>query len=508
MTYSVLYDRESVSQETAEQPACFADLNLDQVVEAITTPKKEYNLKPFFYTPLHDAEAVRYRQEVFRDLESPALMYYITAFAEQMSRVRRYLGMIEKLDFDDHKRGWLLETVLVYCEAVAQLAHNLSQADVSSRGLKAFREYVTRYVSSIEFQSLWVEAQKVQEALKSIRYCVNIQDGKFSVRAYQEEPDYTLEIERIFAKFRQGAVKEYLADLRDGGGMNHIEAKILEFVARLYPEPFEALRRYYAQHSSFMDSAIHRFDREIQFYVAYLEFIAKIKRQGLPFCYPEVSTDRKEEYVRDGFDLALANVLRDSQRPVVCNDFCLQGPERIMVVTGPNQGGKTTFARMFGQLHYLASLGCPIPAGEARLFLCDQIFSHFEQEEDIRNLRGKLQDDLVRIREILDHATPDSILIVNEIFASTTLDDAVFLSRKIMERLVALDALCVWVTFIDELSRFNEKTISMVGTVDPENPTVRTFRIIRKAADGLAYALSVAKKHRLTYAQIKERIQL
>lgn len=508
MTFrSILCDNAGVPRETAEQPAFFGDLNLDQVIEAITARKQGYNLKPFFYTPLRDVETIRYRQEVMQELEDATLMASIEAFAEKMTVVRRHLALVEKLDFDYHKKGWFLGAALVYCNAVIELAGNLSQADLRSQGLQAFRKYLANYVRSPEFESLRTDAQKVKEGLMSIEYCVIIKSGKFSVRKRERETDYSIEIEKVFEKFRQGAVKNYLVDLPARSGMNHIEAKILEFVARLFPEPFAALDQFCSRHSRFVDETIRTFDREIQFYIAYLEFIADIRRKGLPFCYPQVSTTRREVFVRDGFDLALAHALLDTTTPVICNDFYLQGPERIIVVSGPNQGGKTTFARTFGQLHYLAGLGCPVPGREAGLFLPDQILAHFERAEDIRNLRGKLQDDLVRVHDIVARATPDSILILNEIFASTTLEDAAFLSKQIMGRMMALDALCVWVTFIDELSRLSEKTVSMVSTVDPQNPVIRTFKIVRKPADGLAYALSIAQKHRLTHGQIKERIQ-
>ncbi len=506
--HSILFERteDRREKETLEAPVFFVDVHLDQIIDAITAGRQEYHLQPFFYTSLNDIDAITYRHEILRDLENSTLFENIQSFAQKMRAMRAHLTQADKLYYTYQKERWFLDAVDMYCDAVHRLVHDVTLVDLQSRGFLAFRDYMTNYANSGRFTSLLAETKKLKADLSTVTYCLLIRGNSIKVRTYDAEIDYSVDVEETFEKFKQGAVKDYRAKFSTWPDMNHVEAQILDAVAKLYPDLFSHLADYCAKNGTYLDETMAVFDREIQFYIAYLEYVARFKRKGLPFCYPHMSNQGKEVYNYEGFDVALAYKLMTENASVVCNDFYLQGKERVMVVTGPNQGGKTTFARTFGQLHYLASLGCLVPGKEAQLFLFDRLFTHFEKEENIKDLRGKLEDDLVRIDHILHQATSKSIIIMNEIFTSTTLHDALFLSKKIMENILALDVLCVCVTFIDELTSFSEKTVSMVSTIVPDNPAVRTYKIVRKQANGLAYAVSIAEKYRLTYDDVKERI--
>jgi DNA mismatch repair protein MutS len=492
--------------EIGAQPDFFSDLNLDQVVDAIARGAGEYDLAPFFYDGPLDLDTIVYRQEVMRDLEQTPVLAIIQTFAASMRTVRQCLMAGQPLTFQHEKHRLTLRAVEVYCDAIQTLDTALRSLVLHSRGLTSLRAYVTEYVAAQAFHTLVTETTALVHDLARVRYSLVVKDTSVTVQPFDDMPDFTTVVERTFAKFRRSAVKDYRIAFAATERLNHVETKILERVAWLHPAVFSALDAFCLTHATFLDTRLVRFDREVQFYVAYLAFISPLRRSGLAFCHPQLSDTSHHIESRDAFDLALAATLTAQNGKVITNDFFLRGAERVFVVSGPNQGGKTTFARMFGQLHYLASLGCPIPGSEARLFLYDRLFVHFERAEDIEQLRGKLQDDLIRIRRILDHATSRSIIIMNELFSSTTLTDAVYLSQQVMTRIVASDTLAVCVTFLDGLASFSHKTVSVVSTVDRLDPTVRTFLIERRPADGLAYALAIADKHRVTYSWLTHRL--
>ena len=484
-----------------------ADLNLDQVVKTVAGDREERDLIiQTLSQPPADVATVRYRHEVFRDLEDPGLLRAAGRFAEQMRSVRVHLGQLSKMDSTHQREGWFLDAAVIYCEAVRALAAALTSAPVASRALLAFRDHLAAYVESAPFSGLASDAAARRDELARVMYQIRIKGLRVEVSRYDGEPDYSAEIEKTFERFQQGAAKDYRVRYRTWPGMTHVGAWIAALVARLFPDEFTALREFCQRHAAFQDPVISQFDRELQFYLAYLDYVRPLRSAGLGFCYPELTGDSKEILARDAFDLALAARLVLAGQPVVTNDFHLGGRERVIVVSGPNQGGKTTFARTYGQLHHLAATGCPVPGTAARLFVYDRIFTHFEREEDLSDMTGKLENDLLRIQKALLEATPRSIVIMNEIFTSTTVSDARFLGEKVMTKVIELDLLCVYVTFVDELASMGPTVVSMASTIAPDNPAERTYKVVRKPADGLAFALAIADKHRVTYRQLIGRL--
>jgi len=511
MFHSILFPTREQHEEVRNtgEPACFKDLNLDQIFRPILKAKQEFELEGFFHTALHDPQIIVYRQDVMRELEDDEIRTLFTGFSKTVYDLSRYLQTIRSssggsIDNFLLARGHMLDYADRYCRAVSTLSDGLSELTFQSSGLRGFSHYLATYCASEHFTGLRVHVKRLRDEFSTIEYCMLMKNGTIRVRKYEGQEDCTKQILATFDKFRQGEVKDYRQNLTEEPHATHVEDAVLTMVSKVYKDIFTDLDGFISRYRYFEDETIVRFSQEIQYYLSWLEYVRPLRASGLPFNYPKLCDCAERLYVLDGFDLALAAAIGDR---TVTNDFVLDPPERIIVVTGPNQGGKTTFARAFGQAYYLAALGLCVPGSEASLCLFDEILTHFGREEDLSTLNGKLQDDLVRLHDLLGTATGRSVIIVNEIFSSTMLTDALLLSGHMMDAFAALGAPVVVVTFLDELASHGPQTVSMMSTVKDEDPTIRTFKVVRRPPDGLAYAVHIAERHNLTYERLGRRLK-
>jgi DNA mismatch repair protein MutS len=486
--------------------AALQDLNLDQLVAALARRRPSYDLAPTVTRRLTDPDAVAYRQEVFRDLDRDEVREAVDRFGYAMIRLRRFRSLAASRQAPAERRSWQLHAGRVYVEGVRRLAADLAGLEVQARALTGLRAHLDDLLASAAFRALADDTEQVHAALGTVRYRLHLVPQGIEVeRDDGDEEDLTAALTATFAAFLPAELPVPSDDPRRASALSHLEAQILDRVAALTPETFAALERYAADHPDPEDPTVLAFDRDVQFYLAYLEHIGTLRRAGLPFCEPTVTRERTGPVLRETFDLLLADkLLTEGTRPVG-NDLVLDPPERRVVITGANQGGKTTFARTLGQVHHLASIGCPVPGREARVSLPDRILTHFAREERLADRHGRLQDDLLRMRSLLAASSADSLVILNELFRSTTIVDARVLGGRILDRLGRIGALTVYVTFIDELATGGPDTVSLVATVDPDDPALRTFRVLRRPADGRAHAAALAERHGLTYAAIRAR---
>lgn len=487
------------------EPDCFGDLHLDQIVDSVVGADTD-ELKNFFYIPLHDVAAVTYRHDVFRELQRPEIRNAVEAFVTGMTTMRKRMDRASHLWHHLQRQGWFVYAVQAFCDTITALRDNLMKLDLSARGLTDLAAYVDAYVDSDRFRRLSAETRSVQADLAQIRYCVHIEGRKVHVDTYEGQPDYSADVAATFERFASQANRDYHVQMKDFADMNHVEERVLQCVAKLHPQQFGRLQIFCTQHRQYVDPTIARFDREVAFYLSYLRFMDRVTDSGLRFCYPSISADPGDICADGAFDAALAIKSFRHDITLVCNDFHLEAAERIFVITGPNQGGKTTLARTVGQIAYLGTLGCPVPARRATLTLPDEIYTHFERQETLTTLHGKLDNELQSIHAILATATAASIIVMNESFSSTTVGDSVLIGTEVLQRIIAIGCVAVYVTFLDELASLDPVCVSMVGEVECDDPTQRTFRFTRRRADGMAYAAALAAKYGLSPKELLERI--
>ena len=391
-------------------PPFAVDLHLDEVASALGHGHPDPALQARFFTRLRDPDAVAFRHEVFRDLESPGLRDALAEFAARMHVVREHSRHASAIVHPLERDRWQLEAANEYQAAVSLVAAALEQAAPASRALQAFNTGLRDYVHSETFKTLVADTAQLLADLAGVTYRMRIGDSRLVVGRDTGDADYGAEVQATFARFRRPEASVPLpVDVFRTVDMNPVEIGILERVARLHPAVFGALEAFVAKHGAFLDPGVAGVAADLPFYLGWLDLIRPLQDAGLPFCYPDVSSGDAGFAVHGLFDVALALRRVPPGDGIVVNDLELTDAERLVVVTGPNQGGKTSFARAIGQLHHLASIGVLVPGSAAQVGLGDAVHTLFARAEDPTDLTGRLEAELTRARAILDEVRSGSV---------------------------------------------------------------------------------------------------
>ena len=306
-------------------------------------------------------------------------------------------------------------------------------AQFSERQLRYVEKYISSRITPFAYHNPW--RAQLQAASFRRKYK---QDWYFLHTAILHFCSLLQKLQALFAQFPEIPVplqhlQQLLQALQDPGGI----------VAHLDPKKD---RTYSTPRIVFLDSFFRRhhksdcrelvdafFDLDALFSMAYAQ-------EKWAFQAPEISTTETR--------IAFEGLYHPLLPAATANDFCFQKGEHLLFLTGPNMAGKSTFLKAVGLAVYLAHLGMGVPAAAARMPVFDAIFVNINISDDIAGGNSYFQSEINRINEmavVLQHSER-ALVIVDELFRGTNMEDAVDCAALVIEKLKAWPASCFLVS--------------------------------------------------------------
>ena len=422
-----------------------------------------------------DLDTIHYRQDVLRDcLHEPVTVRELYAVAVEAVTKQRghYLGVLARYpDSVLHDAIEGMTALVGSLRRLRQVADDRGRRFVSE-GWTAFFAMVRRelgddYLALVEAHlddlrlrhGVWLSAA-LGRANKGRRYLLlRAQQRKWTLRDWwrgwfaDAPPAYAFEVHP-----RDEAGARALGELRQRGVS--VAAGALAQAADHVREFFGMLRA------------------ELAFYVGCLNLHDTLVDKGEPTCIPEAfAPDEGGLSCRGLYDVALALTIDGA---VVGNDLDADG-KPLVIITGPNTGGKSTFLRSVGLAQLLMQCGMFVPAAAFAASLRDGVCTHFKREEDAALERGKFDEELSRMSDIVDHTGTRSLILFNEPFAATNEREGSEIARQILAALLERGVRIVCVTHMYELAHgFHERDVGQTLFLRAARQAdgVRTFKLM------------------------------
>nr|WP_083212240.1 DNA mismatch repair protein [Mycobacterium malmoense] len=220
-----------------------------------------------------------------------------------------------------------------------------------------------------------------------------------------------------------------------------------------------------------------RLRTELAFYLGCANLHELLTKASVPLCFPTPAPISQPQF--HCFDLRDMALCLTPTNQAVGNDIDADAKTMIMI-TGANEGGKTTFLRSLGAAQIMMQAGMFVTASSFRANVRDAVFTHFKREEDTTLTHGKLDEELARMSQIADFVGAHSMLLCNESFASTNEREGSQMARDVVSAMVESGVKVAFVTHLYDLAhslsaRRDPTDLFLRAQRRPDG--VRTFRL-------------------------------
>lgn len=280
-----------------------------------------------------------------------------------------------------------------------------------------------------------------------------------------------------------------------------IQKDIAEAAGKLYPAQFAEAEKFADKYRTVISGEIFGYLEELTFIHGILQFTLQAKSKGIPYSFPALS-DKKCIDFKNVYDITL---LKKEGTVIVPNDVSFTEAEPFYYLTGANGGGKTTYIRAVGVASLLFLAGAPVFCEGGEGGLLDGVFTHFPRDERFEG-SGRFFDEKKRVDAILEKENGNSLILLNETFATTGEEKAVECTSELARRLYKSGSFGLYITHQHDIS---ENEIPFLGVmIDETDRNRRTYRIEKRRLPPRSFARDILEKYGLTRAALRERYAL
>ena len=210
--------------------------------------------------------------------------------------------------------------------------------------------------------------------------------------------------------------------------------------------------------------------------------------------------------------LALCHLAGTVEDGIVTNDLCFTKERNILILTGPNRGGKTILTQGAGLALLLFQHGVCVPCRQAAIRPCDGIYTHFPADENETVTLGRLGEESARFSRICETATDASLLLFNESFATTSHSESLYIAEDVVRYLCCLGARTIFNTHMHELAEHADSltceraVCGAASVVMGKRGTKDAYRIRFEKPDGKSSAHEIARQYGITLEQLMENL--